>query len=89
MGRNYSNKNLSILEIGNIEFYLNQGKGYTEIGKILHRTEATIRLEVKKGFKTPLQLLEEEFGKEILDLLNLHHIPIDQLNMKDMIINKL
>ena len=23
MGRNYSNKNLSILELGNIEFYLN------------------------------------------------------------------
>lgn len=43
----------------------------------------------KKDFKTPLQLLENEFGKEILDLLNLHHIPIDQLNMKDMIINKL
>ena len=40
----------------------------------------------KKGFKTPLQLLEDELGNYALDLLNLHHIPIDQLNMKDMII---
>ena len=40
----------------------------------------------KKNFKTPLQLLEEELGDYILDLLNLHHVPIDQLNMKDMII---
>ena len=42
----------------------------------------------KKNFKTPLQLLEEELGDYILDLLNLHHVPIDQLNMKDMIIKK-
>ena len=42
----------------------------------------------KKGFKTPLQLLEDELGNAILDLLNLHHIPIDQLNMKDMINKK-
>ena len=48
MGRNYSNKNLSILELGNIEFYLNEGKGFTEIGNLLNRTEATIRQEVKK-----------------------------------------
>lgn len=48
MGRNYSNKNLSELEIGNIEFYLNQDKGYTEIGVILGRDESTIRNEVKK-----------------------------------------
>ena len=48
MGRNYSNKNLSILELGNIEFYLNEGKGFTEIGTLLNRTEATIRQEVKK-----------------------------------------
>ncbi len=40
----------------------------------------------KKNFKTPLQLLEEELGDYILDLLDLHHIPIDKLNMKDMII---
>ena len=48
MGRNYSNKNLTELEIGNIEFYLNENKGFTEIGRILDRTEATIRQEVKK-----------------------------------------
>ena len=48
MGRNYSNKNLSSLELGNIEFYLNEGKGYSEIGRLLDRTEATIRQEVKK-----------------------------------------
>lgn len=40
----------------------------------------------KKGYKTPLQLLEDELGDYILDLLNLHHIPIEELNMKDMII---
>ena len=48
MSRNYSNKNLTHLELGNIEFYLNQKKGYSEIGRTLGRTEATIRLEVKK-----------------------------------------
>ena len=48
MGRNYSNKNLSALEIGNIEFYLNERKGYSEIGKILGKNESTIRKEVKK-----------------------------------------
>ena len=31
------------------------------------------------------QLLEEELGSEILETLNLHHISIDKLNMKDMI----
>lgn len=40
----------------------------------------------KKGYKTPLQLLKEELGDYILDLLNLHHIPIEELHMKDMII---
>lgn len=40
----------------------------------------------QKNYKTPLQLLEEEFGNYILELLNLHHIPITELNMKDMII---
>jgi IS30 family transposase len=40
----------------------------------------------KKKYKTPLQLLEEELGDYILELLNLHHIPIEELNMKDMII---
>ena len=42
MSRNYSNKNLTHLELGNIEFYLNQKKGYSEIGRALGRTEATI-----------------------------------------------
>lgn len=41
-----------------------------------------------KGYKTPLQLLENEFGDSILDILNLHHIPISELNMKDMLIKK-
>jgi len=40
----------------------------------------------KLNFKTPLQALENELGNYILDLLNLHHIPISELNMKDMII---
>ena len=48
MGRNYSNKNLSDLEIGNIEFYLNEGKGYSEIGRLLEKDESTIRKEIKK-----------------------------------------
>ena len=38
MSRNYSNKNLTHLELGNIEFYLNQKKGYSEIGRALGRT---------------------------------------------------
>ena len=42
----------------------------------------------KKNFKTPLQLLEDELGDNLLELLDLHHIPIEELNMKDMIINK-
>ena len=50
MGRNYSNKNLSNLELGNIEFYLNQGKGCSEIGKLLQKDESTIRKEIKKYF---------------------------------------
>ena len=40
----------------------------------------------KKEFKTPLQLLAEELRNDVLELLNLHHIPIEELNMKDMII---
>ncbi len=42
----------------------------------------------KKGYKTPLQMLEESLGKEILERLDLHHIPIEKLNMKDMRIKK-
>jgi len=37
-----------------------------------------------KDYKTPLRLLEKELGDYILDLLDLHHIPIEELNMKDM-----
>lgn len=48
MGRNYSNKNLSELEMGNIEFYLNENKGYSEIGRLLEKNESTIRKEIKK-----------------------------------------
>ncbi len=48
MSRNYSNTNLTNLEIGNIEFYLNERKGFTEIGKLLNRNEGTIRKEIKK-----------------------------------------
>ena len=47
MGRNYSNKNLTELELANIEFYLGENKGYTEIGKILEKDESTIRKEIK------------------------------------------
>lgn len=48
MGRNYSNKNLSNLELGNIEFYLNEGKGYSKIARLLDKDESTIRKEIKK-----------------------------------------
>ena len=47
MSRNYSNKNLTILELGNIEFYLNDGKNPAEIGKILDRDPSGIRKEIK------------------------------------------
>ena len=47
MGRNYSNKNLTELELANIEFYLGENKGYTEIGRILKKDESTIRKEIK------------------------------------------
>lgn len=39
-----------------------------------------------KDYKTPLQLLEKELGDYILDILKLYHIPIEELNMRDMII---
>lgn len=48
MSRNYYNKNLTQLELGNIEFYLNERKGFTEIGRLLGKDESTIRKEVKK-----------------------------------------
>ncbi|MBP3457263.1 MAG: helix-turn-helix domain-containing protein [Bacilli bacterium] len=47
MSRNYSNKNLTELEMGNIEFYLNVNKSFTEIGRLLKRNEGTIRKEIK------------------------------------------
>ena len=37
-----------------------------------------------KKYRTPLQLLENELGNYILELLDLHHIPIEKLNMRDM-----
>ena len=48
MSRNYYNKNLTELELGNIEFYLNNRKNFTTIGKILNKDESTIRKQVKK-----------------------------------------
>ena len=41
-----------------------------------------------KSYKTPLQMLEESLSSEILELLDLHHISIEKLNMKDMRIKK-
>ena len=40
----------------------------------------------KKKFKTPIQLLEDELGDGILLLLDLNHINIENLNMKDTIV---
>lgn len=48
MSHNYYNKNLTKLELGNIEFYINNRKNFTTIGKILNKDESTIRKEVKK-----------------------------------------
>ena len=48
MGHNYSNKNLTELEIGNIEFYLNENKSPAEIAKILSKDSSGIRKEIKK-----------------------------------------
>ena len=39
-----------------------------------------------KGYKISIQFLEEEYGSDILEILQLHHIPNKELNMKDMII---
>ena len=46
MGRNYSNKNLTNLELGNIEFYLNEGKNISEIGRFINKDESTIILPI-------------------------------------------
>lgn len=42
----------------------------------------------KKNYKTPLQMLENSLGSEILEILDLNHISIEKLNMKDMRIKK-
>ena len=47
MGRNYSNKNLTNLELGNIEFYLNEGKSPADIANTLDRDPSGIRKEIK------------------------------------------
>ena len=51
MGRNNYTKNLSILEIGNIEIYLNENKSPTEIALLLNRDPSGIRKEIKKFSK--------------------------------------
>ena len=48
MGRNYSSKNLSELEIGNIEFYLNENKSPADIARLLSKDPSGIRKEIKK-----------------------------------------
>lgn len=47
MSKNINNKNLSDLEIANIEFYLNAGNTPAEIGKKLGRDPSGIRKEIK------------------------------------------
>jgi len=39
----------------------------------------------KLGFRTPLQALEEELGDYLLELLEQHHIPVEFVNMKDIL----
>ena len=48
MGRNYSNKNLSVLKIGNIEFYLNERKSPADIARLLSKDLSVIRKGIKK-----------------------------------------
>lgn len=40
----------------------------------------------KLGFKTPLRALEEYLGSDVINILGLEHLPIDIVNMKDMIL---
>ena len=47
MSKNINNKNLSDLEIGNIEYYLNAGDSPAEIGRKLCRDPSGIRKEIK------------------------------------------
>ena len=42
----------------------------------------------KFNYKTPLQLFEEYFGPEILEKLNLKHIPLENLDMNFILIKK-
>ena len=60
MSRNYSNKNLTNLELGNIEFYLNESKNISEIGRFLDKDESTIRKEIKNWAKKR-QKLNKDF----------------------------
>ena len=39
-----------------------------------------------KEYKTTLQLLEEKLGYNTRSSVDLHHIPIEELNMKDTIL---
>ena len=47
MSRNYSNKNFTNLKLGNIEFYLNEGKNLADIANKLDRDPSGIRKEIK------------------------------------------
>lgn len=47
MPKNTNDKNLSDLEIGNIEYYLNAGDTPAEIGRKLNRDPSGIRKEIK------------------------------------------
>lgn len=48
MSRNYSNKNLTELEMGNIEFYLNNNKSPAKIELLLKKDPSGIRKKIKK-----------------------------------------
>lgn len=48
MGRKYNITNLTDLECGNIEFYLNERRNSTDIGQLLKRDPSGIRKEIKK-----------------------------------------
>jgi len=48
MSKNKNDRNLTDLEIGNIEFYLNSGYSPAEIGRLLDRDSSGIRKEIKQ-----------------------------------------
>lgn len=81
MGRNYSNKNMSDLELANIEFYLNLKKGFTEIANLLGKSESTIRKEVKK--------YSSYFGKERSCSHCLNKVNCNQKYLCNKIIDKI